>query len=802
MAWPTAQDYDEAVQNPHLNFQDAELKDGQVELYQRGSRRGLPRPRSGNFATVYRMQCGQRNWAVRCFTSKVTDQQKRYAAISEYFARLKRLGRIQLPYMVDFEFLEKGIKVNGQGYPILKMEWVEGELLDKFIKKHLRNSTILRHLAKRWVTMIQTLESAGIAHGDLQHGNILILNNGELKLIDYDGMFVPALSDFSSNEVGHYNYQHPSRTGNDFRANIDRFSAWVIYIALISLSIDPNLWPRVGAGDEFILLRKKDFEQPDTSATLALLAQHNDVLIQSLVTKFKQLLRNPAQIPPLTTIHTASTSSDWLSDHLPQQKKQKKQKKSSSFVPSPSISVKPTSHPVKHKIRGKKWLTPRLVVGLLTIGLLIVMEIVLLSTSWQKAILLTNEAPSNELLYSLIHESPVSSVSFNSTGSILVSNNKLWDMETGKLLHTLTGSVISFNPDGRILVASLDSKIKGYNGYYAVNEYTLKLQEVGNNKYKQLYIGKLSRTPVEFSPDGNILATLGETEPGVGHTIRLLEVKTGKLLQTFRPVQGIKGSISFSPDGNILTSEGSDFTIKLWNTKTGKLLHTLVGYKAYISSIAFNPNGTMLASQGGYDGSIKLWEVKTGKLLNTIISQNSSFNPNFPVSFSPDGKTLASGSDDGTIYIWDVSTGKQLRKLTGHQQSKVNSVSFSPDGQILASGGEDETVNLWSLNGFTNIFQSSVENFVINHSKSKKQSQLTHNIPLTIHSNTYSTKVFINRKYYGYAPLNYIELPVGLYTVRVEGDDYNRFTPLEKQINLQKADYLFFNSSYYYDVGL
>ncbi|HID99184.1 MAG TPA: DUF1566 domain-containing protein [Thiotrichaceae bacterium] len=394
MAWPTAQDYSEAVQNPRLNFQDASLKTGQVEL----TPLGLPRPRSGNFATVYRMHCGQHNWAVRCFLRNVTDQQERYAAISEYFARLKRLGRIQLPYMVDFEFLEKGIKVNGQWYPILKMEWVEGELLDKFIEKQLPNSTTLRQLAERWVSMTQTLESAGIAHGDLQHGNILIVK-GELKLIDYDGLFVSTLFGFSSNEVGHYNYQHPSRTGDDFRADIDRFSAWVIYIALISLSRDPNLWQRVGAGDEFILLRKEDFVKPDTSATLALLTQHNDAFIQSLVKKFKQLLRNPAQIPPLdkqtviattqrpvsnanqgTTTHTTSTSSDWLTDYLPQPRQ-----KSSHPVQSPPISVKPTSQFVKQqkrgqsqstsvpKTRGKKWLSSKLVfLWLLIVGLLIV----------------------------------------------------------------------------------------------------------------------------------------------------------------------------------------------------------------------------------------------------------------------------------------------------------------------------------------------------------------------------------------------------------------------------------------------
>ncbi|RKZ90896.1 MAG: hypothetical protein DRR19_08745 [Candidatus Parabeggiatoa sp. nov. 1] len=360
MVWPTAQEYSEAIQNPQVNFIDAELKAGQVEL----TPLGLPRPISGNFATVFRMQCGQHDWAVRCFMRNVTDQQQRYAAISEYFARIKHLARIQLPYIVDFKFIETGIKVSGQWYPILKMAWVTGDLLDKFITKHLHNSAILQDLATRWVTMMQTLDKAGIAHGDLQHGNILVVN-GELRLIDYDGLFVGTLAGFSSNEVGHPNYQHPSRTGNDFRADLDRFSAWVIYIALVSLSIDPQLRQRIGSGDEFLLLRKEDFQNPETSSALALLLKHQDASIQSLVTEFKQLLSNPSQIPPLdnqriifpatsrpvlsasAAASTAATFSDWLADHLPQP--------SSPSLPSPPISVKPASDNVKPQ---KKLLSP------------------------------------------------------------------------------------------------------------------------------------------------------------------------------------------------------------------------------------------------------------------------------------------------------------------------------------------------------------------------------------------------------------------------------------------------------------
>jgi serine/threonine protein kinase len=289
MDWPTTQDYNDALLNPELSFNDAELKAGQVKL----TPEGLPWSKSGDFATVYRMQCGQREWAVRCFRRQLTDQQQRYTAISQYLARFK------LPFMVDFEFISQGLLVNEIWYPIVKMEWVNGELLDKFVEKHLHDSATLRLLAKRWVDLIAALEEARIMHGDLQDTNILIVNN-DFKLIDYDGIIIPALYDKSCHEIGHPNYQHPNRTGHEFPENIDGFSAWVIYIALLSLSIDPQLWQRVGAGDEFLLLHRRDFINPDASATLKLLIQHSDVRIRSLAIQFKLFCKKEIwQVPSL-----------------------------------------------------------------------------------------------------------------------------------------------------------------------------------------------------------------------------------------------------------------------------------------------------------------------------------------------------------------------------------------------------------------------------------------------------------------------------------------------------------------------
>src|SRR3990172_11707056 len=198
MPWPTPQDYNEAIQSPTLCFDNPELRAGQPEV----TPLGLPRPNSGQFASVYRIHSGQRDWAVKCFLNELSDSQERYAAIGAHLAAAK------LPFMVGFYFLPKSIKVKGNWYPILKMEWVNGESLQAHIERNLHNQSALLKLAGGWVNMLKVLQSASISHGDLQHGNVL-LSNGDFKLVDYDGMYVPALAGKSSHELGHRNYQHP-----------------------------------------------------------------------------------------------------------------------------------------------------------------------------------------------------------------------------------------------------------------------------------------------------------------------------------------------------------------------------------------------------------------------------------------------------------------------------------------------------------------------------------------------------------------------------------------------------------------
>jgi hypothetical protein len=223
--------------------------------------------------------------------------------------------------MVGFRFIQRGIRVRGQWYPVLKMEWVHGELLHEAVRKHLASPAVIADFARKWLDLCKSLKSAGIAHGDFQHGNILVVD-GQFRLIDYDGMYVPTFAGKESHEVGHPNYQHPRRGPDQFGPDLDNFSSWVIYLSLVALSVDPNLWQVTKAGDECLLFRLEDFQSPDTSQTFASLERHPSIQVQTLALMFKNLLfLEPGSIPSLDgqipkLASPVPATGDWISDHL------------------------------------------------------------------------------------------------------------------------------------------------------------------------------------------------------------------------------------------------------------------------------------------------------------------------------------------------------------------------------------------------------------------------------------------------------------------------------------------------------
>ncbi|MEH1859123.1 MAG: serine/threonine-protein kinase [Nostoc sp.] len=335
------------------------------------------------------------------------------------------------------------------------------------------------------------------------------------------------------------------------------------------------------------------------------------------------------------------------------------------------------------------------------------------------------------------HSGSVNSVVISPDGNTLASGSgdntiKLWNLATGKQIRTLPSEryanrghfnsvySVAISPDGNTLASgSGDNTIKLWNLVTGEQIRTLSFRSPtlpGSTKGTKLGGFGYRVNSVAISPDGKTIAS--DSEDG---TIKLWNLETGKEIHTFKGHFGSVLSVAISPDGKTLASGSEDGTIKLWNLETGKEIRTItahfnsvnsfaislaiirrpdeipVGIPGQsevnkVNSVAFSPDGKTLAS-GSNDKTIKLWNLATEKKIRTLTGHSDSVRS---VAFSPDGKTLASSSGDKTIKLWSLETEEQIRTLTGHSDS-VNSVAISPDGKTLVSGSLDKTIKIWRL---------------------------------------------------------------------------------------------------------
>jgi hypothetical protein len=306
-------------------FQDPQLKGATATL----DKLGRPRPISGNFASVFALNSTMGGtFAVKCFTREVPEQEKRYRAISDH------LSTITYPWKVGFEYLPQGVLVAGSWYPVLKMDWVTGVSLTRWIDDNLHNSPALVQLSENFAKLVEDLATARIGHGDLQHGNLLVAPDASLRLVDYDGMYVPALSGMAPTEMGHRNYQSPRRTASDFGPDIDLFSAWVIYLALVAVATQPSLWQLLHEQDgEYLLLSEDDLKDPAASTRFSILLSHSVPEIRELAAHVRDQAARPTGTlaalfpigvftPPATSPVAAppmpsGTRPPWMTAHLP-----------------------------------------------------------------------------------------------------------------------------------------------------------------------------------------------------------------------------------------------------------------------------------------------------------------------------------------------------------------------------------------------------------------------------------------------------------------------------------------------------
>ena len=263
MPWPLASDFRAILQTPRVAFRDPLLRSCTVER----DALGQPRAWAGAFAVVYKgIDETGKPLAIRVFSTESPHRRERYSHVGQYLADRRP------PCLVPFEYREDEIRsFDGKRYPVVLMDWVEGETLSQWLNAQCQsgNVTAISGAAQQWPPLVEELSRQQIAHGDLQHGNIMVTVDGELKLVDYDGMCVPALEGAECLEVGTPPYQHPQRSGAlRLSPRLDDFSAILIHVALQALSADPTLWTRyvVRGNNEAILFRADDFRAPQKSA--------------------------------------------------------------------------------------------------------------------------------------------------------------------------------------------------------------------------------------------------------------------------------------------------------------------------------------------------------------------------------------------------------------------------------------------------------------------------------------------------------------------------------------------------------
>ena len=213
---------------------------------------GEPYRSSGAFAVVFKMKDEQTGkcYALKCFTEEQEGRAEAYRQIAE------ELEFVDSPYITSVKYLEKELFVDSncedEEFPVLLMDWIEGETMETYVAANYTDTHAMSMLCYRFCKMAAWLRSQSFAHGDIKPDNIMVRPDGTLTLVDYDGMFVPAMKGQKSPAVGTKDFSHPLRTIDDFNETIDDFALASIALSLKAISLDPSLLHTYGASDRLL----------------------------------------------------------------------------------------------------------------------------------------------------------------------------------------------------------------------------------------------------------------------------------------------------------------------------------------------------------------------------------------------------------------------------------------------------------------------------------------------------------------------------------------------------------------------
>jgi serine/threonine protein kinase len=252
------QDIITSIKNLDIFLKIPELKGAIPRL----NSNGTPFTFTGGFNMVFQLLHNSKKWAFRIWHIPMGENKERYLAISRYLSKTK------LNYFADFIYDENGLLVNGELTDTIRMEWLDGVLLKDYIEVNLNNKLKLEALANEFLEMSKILRKNKISHGDLQEGNILVEASGKIRLVDYDSICIPEIEGQSDLVTGLKGYQHPSRfQSGKASLKADYFSELIIYISILGIASNPELWDKYQVKDtQYLLFTENDFENIQSSA--------------------------------------------------------------------------------------------------------------------------------------------------------------------------------------------------------------------------------------------------------------------------------------------------------------------------------------------------------------------------------------------------------------------------------------------------------------------------------------------------------------------------------------------------------
>ena len=266
MQYPLISEYVKAIQDAGDNLEQLAHLTPVLDDH------GEPYRSSGAFAVVFKMQdkSSGKYYALKCFTEEQEGRADAYRQIAD------ELDLLDSPYITSVKYMEKELFVDSQceedEFPVLLMDWVDGETMEAYIAANYRNQSAMLMLSFHFGKMAAWLRTQSFSHGDIKPDNIIVRPDGSLTLVDYDGMFVPSMKGSQSPTIGTRDFSHPLRTVDDFDETIDDFSLASIALSLKAISMNSTLLDTYGASDR-LLFSENDYRNPSNSKVISALQE-------------------------------------------------------------------------------------------------------------------------------------------------------------------------------------------------------------------------------------------------------------------------------------------------------------------------------------------------------------------------------------------------------------------------------------------------------------------------------------------------------------------------------------------------